>query len=85
MKAAYQIHLLIVLMPVEHHRLRLRKAVGVLSHDKYGGAALDAAQDMVLYLRNEIAVLKEEVVKARVENMGLKERYLKKQTKMLWT
>ena len=57
----------------------------VLSSDKYGGAALDAAQDMVLYLRNEIAVLKEELEKVRVENMGLKEKYLKKQTKILWT
>ena len=53
----------------------------VLSNDKYGGAALDAAQDMVLYLRNEIAVLKEELEKVRVENMGLKEKIFKKTDK----
>ena len=68
--------LLIGSASVEHPQPRPRKAVS-FSSDKYGGAALDAAQDMVLYLRNEIAVLKEELEKVRVENMGLKEKYLK--------
>ena len=45
------------------------------------GAALDAAQDMVLYLRNEIALLKDELEKVRVKNMGLKEKVFKKSDK----
>ena len=38
---------------------------------------------MVLYLRNEIAVLKEELEKVRVENMGLKKKMFKKQTNVM--